>query len=752
MSFLAPLYLLGALAISLPIILHLIRRSPRGRMAFSSLMFLGSSPPRVTRRSRLDHLLLLLLRSAALCLLAAAFARPFFRTEVPLLSGGGARKRLALLLDTSASMRRGDLWRQALEKVDVLLGGLDAADEVALFRFDDGLTNLVSFEDAADLPPREKIALIRRAALAAAPTWGATDLGAALVGVADAVDGIGAPAPRSDEPTTGAPAPARRPGELRIVLVSDLQRGSRLDALASYEWPKRVVLSVEKVALGVSSNAGVSVLGGGGLGGGSRDGGGLEGAVLQGGTERIRVRVDNEPDSARERLTLEWARDAGADGVGSEGPRGSGGPSPLEPENVVVPPGETRVVSIERLGGVAPPERLLLRGDDEDFDNSCYIAPSRRGTVTVLFVGADAPDDPEGMRYYVERALSGGPRRQVRFDARPLTGPLSLASSGPPRLLLAVGDAGDDVLEEILGYASSGGTVLHVLTAGSSGRACGKLLGVDGLVAEEAEGDDYAMFGEIDFSHPIFAAFADPRFSDFTKIRFWRHRRLTVAGDGPLGARVLARFDDGAPALLEKRRGEGRIFVLASGWGPSDSQLARSTKFVPLLESLLEDPEEASRQGASFLVNDPIPLPPSEDGPRKVLKPDGTEVALEPGASRFEGADLPGIYELVAASGRRRFAVNMSPQETRTSPMPPEDLEQLGVRFAARSGGEERLREARDLETESSQKLWRWLVVAALVTLILETWVAGRLADRTVPGRATSGRRGEAGPEEAVSP
>ena len=85
MSFLTPLYILGALAIAAPIVFHLIRRTPRGEVPFSSLMFLSPSPPRLTRRSRLDHWLLLLLRAAALCLLAFAFARPF------LAPGGAAR-------------------------------------------------------------------------------------------------------------------------------------------------------------------------------------------------------------------------------------------------------------------------------------------------------------------------------------------------------------------------------------------------------------------------------------------------------------------------------------------------------------------------------------------------------------------------------------------------------------------------------------------------------------------------------------
>ncbi|HZN34277.1 MAG TPA: BatA domain-containing protein, partial [Pirellulaceae bacterium] len=84
MSVLFPLYLAGLAALTLPLILHLVRRTPKGRKEFSSLMFLAPSPPRLTRRSRLDQILLLLLRLAALAFLAFAFARPFLRQEATL--------------------------------------------------------------------------------------------------------------------------------------------------------------------------------------------------------------------------------------------------------------------------------------------------------------------------------------------------------------------------------------------------------------------------------------------------------------------------------------------------------------------------------------------------------------------------------------------------------------------------------------------------------------------------------------------
>ena len=38
----------------------------------------------------------------------------------------------------------------------------------------------------------------------------------------------------------------------------------------------------------------------------------------------------------------------------------------------------------------------------------------------------------------------------------------------------------------------------------------------------------------------------------------------------------------------------------------------------------------------------------------------------------------------------------------------------------------ERRRQMRDVELEKKQKLWRWLIVAALGILVLETWLAGR--------------------------
>src|SRR6187399_1757528 len=190
MGILAPLFLAGLAGLALPLVLHLIRRTPRGRREFSSLMFLLPSPPRLTRRSRLDQILLLLLRLAALALLAFAFARPFLRESATLALEDLPARRVAILVDASASMRRGDLWQQALAQVEKELSDLGPHDEIALYTFADRLRTVVGFDsNSPDVAAAGKqIEVVRQAAKKLRPTWHSTDLATALIETARELD------------------------------------------------------------------------------------------------------------------------------------------------------------------------------------------------------------------------------------------------------------------------------------------------------------------------------------------------------------------------------------------------------------------------------------------------------------------------------------------------------------------------------------------------------------------------------------
>src|SRR4051812_1444045 len=135
MSFLAPLFLIGAVAVGLPVIFHLIRRTSKERVPFSSLMFLMPTPPRMTKRSRLENIWLLLLRCLVVCLLEAAFARPFLQKPMPVDPISNESRKIVILMDVSASMRRDGVWSSAVELGQATLNDLKPGDKVALYTF-----------------------------------------------------------------------------------------------------------------------------------------------------------------------------------------------------------------------------------------------------------------------------------------------------------------------------------------------------------------------------------------------------------------------------------------------------------------------------------------------------------------------------------------------------------------------------------------------------------------------------------------
>ena len=138
MGFFAPIFLLGALAIALPIWLHRLQTQSSDRQPFSSAMLLETTEERVHLQKKLKYLVLLALRVALLLMIALSFAKPFLSRPPTLLLAGAAGTHL-ILVDTSVSMRRAGVFDQAIVVARQAVDDVPSGALLQLLSVDDAL-------------------------------------------------------------------------------------------------------------------------------------------------------------------------------------------------------------------------------------------------------------------------------------------------------------------------------------------------------------------------------------------------------------------------------------------------------------------------------------------------------------------------------------------------------------------------------------------------------------------------------------
>jgi hypothetical protein len=616
----------------------------------------------------------------------------------------GAGKRIVLCLDTSASMQRDGLWAGAQALVDRWLRQTAPADSVAVFTFDRQSRSLITFEEWLSLPAGDRAAVVRQRLARTIPGSAATQLGHALISAAEVFEDS------NNRESISDPI-----GRRQIVLISDFQEGSKLEGLQGFDWPRGVEVFLEPVKPKKPTNAGLQLLAE------------AEDSAQPGSEVLPRVRVSNAGDSQHEQFRIGWARPNENAIVGAA-------------VDVYVPPGQSRVVHAPKaLPGVAA-ERLVLAGDGENFDNVAYVVPPKAEQAKVLFFGNDSERDHTQPLYYLKRAFQETRLQNVQIVQRSNEAALVQADLDTAYLAIVTDPLPERRIDDVREFLNSGKTLLFAMKSAAAAHTVARLVGADALAAEEANVTGYAMLGHIDFDHPLFAAFADPRYSDFTKIHVWKYRRVDATKLA--GAHLVARFDTGDPAVLQVPVGGGTMLLLTTGWSPADSQLALSSKFVPLLYSILEQSGGLKARLAQYVIGDEVNLGSlSGSTTPMVRKPDGSAIELPPGSARFSSTDLPGIYTVTSQQTTQRFAVNLDPAETKTAPISIEELQRLGlplqqIPVADAKKAEEKRRHLHATELENRQKLWRWLLVAAIAVLLAETWWAGWLGRRPAPQAA----------------
>ena len=668
MSFLVPAFLAGLAALAVPVLLHLRRRDKDTPQRFPSLMFLDRLPIRTADRRRITDWPLLLLRALALVLLVLAFARPFLPARAASAAAGSART-VVLLLDRSMSMGHRDVWPAALDSARRTVNALRPGDRVAVVLFDD------EAEIVQPLTADRALALaaIAKARPGEAGTRYAAGLRAARQLVADE-----APGDRVD-----------------VVIVTDLQR-SGLSGVAGLELPASFAIRTAAVSARDRANARLGAVD-------ARRGERAGRPIVS-----IRTRVESRGAAASRRMSVMLRLNGRPSGTVLVNVP-SDGEAPVAFESVPLPAG---LVSGE----------VTIDPDALAADDTAFFAFSSDDLLRVLLVTSDewTPDETG----YLERALAVPGTPTVRVE-RVRGSALNGRTLGTAALVM-LWDAplpGGSAGTALAAWVQRGGGLVIV-----AGRRLGMRASATSVAPAtvsgrtERSGDQAGALGDVRVDHPLLAPFRETR-AALHAPRFSRYARLEPAER----AEVIARFDDGAAAIVERREGAGRVVMVGAPLDARAGDFPLQPAYLPFVRRLVvytsgrDESALARSTGESWLLpgalREPVVSTPIGSIVRPARDERGATVALRE----------TGIYSMYDGTVRgvplRVLAANAPASESDLTPMAAAEL-LVGTTqtTGARAGAAPPAPDA----AERRQGYWRLLLGALLALLVAEMIFANR--------------------------
>lgn len=693
MSFLAPLYLLSLAALGLPVWLHLRSRRPTGRRTFSTLRFLNEDIPPVKRSRWPEQWLLLALRMAIIACIVMAFARPWMTLwdSAAANSNGTA---WCVVVDTSASMRREGISESVTQAVEELIARLGPDDQLCVLAFDQTVREVLTDEQWQRTPWEARAALLRRCVAEAEPGWKSTQLGDALQVACERLL-------QSDRRQSIA--------SRRMLLISDLQEGSQLQSLQSFQWPKSVQLEISPAHPAVPGNANLQI---------------VEAAEEASGVRRLYARIHNSPDADQQEFQLV------ADGIE---------PTTV-PLQLTVAPGETRLIPLPVDWDPAAELSVNLVGDQAAFDNQFSRAAQRVHPATVLYLGA-AGADRESPEYFLRRAFAGNDQFQTTVLMHTAEAPAIHASHGEIALVVVGPEAQRDPRTPDVIAAVGATTVLIPVSHLADAEVVGRVAGLTDLQLQERTSDAFVSVDQVDLKHELLQPFAMHRFADFSSFRARRYRSLSF-GSAASDVAVIARFESGDPALVACTTNQQTTYLLATSWTRSDSQIALSKKFAPLLNSMLKQqwtrihagrhlPQQITMTAASLAG---LAVQPAKAESEIQLV---SELRSEPQPS---GRLTPGLLDVTAPDNgleELRIGVNVDEAEGRTAPLSLEAFDELDISIDQPGNSPATAGADTVVEEQSRLELWRWWFMAALALIVCESLLA-RFRSRSALQRGDS--------------
>lgn len=354
----------------------------------------------------------------------------------------------------------------------------------------------------------------------------------------------------------------------------------------------------------------------------------------------------------------------------------------------------------------------LMPGDGLEGDDTRFIALKRSEPRPVLVVSGD----PRGRDIlFVESAMES--LSQLALSVTRAT-PADLGDrtfSDYEFVVVAdVGALGAGNLEGLTDYVESGGAALIALGPRSTGLTVVPVTGQTFAATNVGlRGRGYAAVGSFDASHPALRGIGSLRAA-----RYFRHAAVEPAP----GDTVLASLDDGAPLLLERAVGGGRVLLYTSSLDREWNDIAVQPVFVPLLAGLSNHLLGGAGFSSEADLGGTLALRAMGMQGGQIFDPGGS-AALGLGGTNDVLLDQIGFYELVGGGRSELVAVNFDARESNLASI---SADTLGRWQDLGKGVEEAdvVAEARLGESaEVPVPLGPWILLLLIVVFVVESSV-----------------------------
>jgi Mg-chelatase subunit ChlD len=606
-----------------PIVAHLLRRGRAREREFPAAALVPPLTSTARQRSRLEDWPLLVVRSALIVGLAVLGATPLVRCDrLSLARDAGASVAMAIVLDDSLSMRanvgnKGSRWELAVSGAEDLLRSARDGDAVAIV--------LAGRPARIALSPTTELSAARRSLADLVPSDRATDLASAVQLARAAVRGL----PQKDH---------------RVIVLSDLAG----DPIPQGSPP--AVAPLPALAEKVDDCAVAS-------------------AERRGKRAEVTVACSSEAAAEGRRLELVAAESSGATSEDADAGRHTVEKGEVLARADVGPRAGEQTITVDLPARSATVDARLTGSDASSHDDAAPVSEEQSTPLVGVVADSTTASAKTGGPTVIEQALSalseGWVVRPLAFvpdEDKGLEGFGAIVVDDPhgfsPEARAALGR-----------FLEHGGVALALLGPGGASTQLGWTL--EPFARGAARWEETKDLG-ID---PASVSWLGPESASLEKLA--RRGRVRLDGMELDGARVVGRWTDGTPWIVERRVGRGLAIAVGLPASLEQSDLALRPAFLALLDHVLRQAD--FRSGSHRTVaGSPWTFPEAKsvviDGPagRVPTFTDASDDACSKDGSGCERAvpTLLGRYAVHLGNEVQHRVVTLDPAEVLAEPRP----------------------------------------------------------------------------------